>query len=219
MALRNENYIQVAAWMVTKLGLKSNDLLIFALIYGFTQDGDCEFTGSIDYMCKWLNASRPTVSKSLQFLCDTNLITKRVENVNNVIFNRYKAHLPVVNNLLEGSKETLQGGSKETLHNNTNKDNTNDNNSLKENNLKEKIRKTSYELYLEKNKPSLAQIAGHLNSEEKSLMLSWLKYRFEILKKPYKSTAWASMYLNRLKEFGFILKRKFKNFLKKKYLV
>lgn len=122
-----QNYLQLQGWMVQDLNLKGNDLLAFGLIYGFCQDGNSEFTGSIDYVCTWLNASRPTVSKSLSNLCEKELIIKRIEIINNVQFNRYKINLQVVKKLYGGSKETLQGGSKETLHNNTIIDNTKDN--------------------------------------------------------------------------------------------
>jgi len=122
-----DNYINVQGWMVTKLKLSGNELLIFALIYGFSQDGSSEFKGSINYICNWLNCSRPTVSKILKDLTDKNFIEKRIFNENNVIFNRYKVNLLVVKKLYMGSKETLHGGSKETLHNNTIINNTKDN--------------------------------------------------------------------------------------------
>jgi predicted transcriptional regulator len=116
----SQNYITIQGWMVQNLNLKSNDLLIFALIYGFCQDGETEFSGSVNYLRNWLNCSRPTVSKSLEFLVAEKLIEKRTIYVNNVTFNRYKISLQGVKKLYGGSKETLQGGSKETLHHNTN---------------------------------------------------------------------------------------------------
>lgn len=121
--------------MVSELKLSSNNLLTFALIYGFCQDGESEFKGSINYICKWLNCSRPTAIKSLKYLCDNNLIIKTVRNINDVNFNRYKVNLLVVKKLnlgsketLLGSKETLHNASKETLHNNNILDNNNDKN-------------------------------------------------------------------------------------------
>jgi hypothetical protein len=116
----SKNYITIQGWMVQDLKLKSNDLLVFGIIYGFCQDGESEFSGSINYLCNWLNCSRPTISKSLDFLVYENLIEKRVVCVNKVTFNRYKISLQGVKKLYGGSKETLQGGSKETLHHNTN---------------------------------------------------------------------------------------------------
>lgn len=114
------NYITIQGWMCTDLKLSGNELLIYALIYGFSQDGVSEFRGSRSYICKWFNISLPTVDKALNSLVEKNLITKREEIVNNVKYNCYKV-------ILQGSKESLQGvvknlyrGSKESLHNNTN---------------------------------------------------------------------------------------------------
>lgn len=129
--------------MVNDLDLKGNDLIAYAIIYGFTQDGQNEYTGSINYLAKWLNCSRPTVIKALKYLTERCLITKTPVEVNGVTFNKYattiinvkedlggsKETLPLVKKLDLGSKETLPGGSKETLPNNNlinNKVNTND---------------------------------------------------------------------------------------------
>ena len=114
------NYINIQGWMCSKLKLSGNELLIYALIYGFSQDGVSEFRGSRSYICKWFNISLPTVDKALNSLVEKDLITKREEIVNNVKYNCYKV-------ILQGSKESLQGvvknlyrGGKESLHNNTN---------------------------------------------------------------------------------------------------
>lgn len=124
MGLKDENYINIQGWMINKLKLKGNDLLLFALIYGFSQDDESEFRGSQKYMCEALNCSRPTVAKSLKNLVDMELITKRIETVNSVTFNRYKVSSQGVKKLYMGGKETLHGGGKETCHYNTINDNT-----------------------------------------------------------------------------------------------
>jgi hypothetical protein len=124
--MRN-NYIVIQGWMITDLNLNGSSLLTFALIYGFSQDGNSEFTGSINYVCKWLNCSRPTAMKALKELCEMDLIVKSELVVNGVTFNRYKISLEGVKKLYTGSKETLQGGSKEILPNNTTLYNTNNN--------------------------------------------------------------------------------------------
>ena len=130
--VKDENYIQISGWMVSKLELKGNALLAFAIIYGFSQDGESEFPGSIGYMCDWRNVSRPTVSNALDELVKKKLIIKTQIERNRVKFNTYKVNLPLVKKLcggskeiLQGSKKTLQGGRQETLPNNTNIKNTN----------------------------------------------------------------------------------------------
>ena len=144
----SKNYLTIQGWMVQDLKLNSNSLLTFALIYGFCQDTQSEFTGSINYICNWLNCSRPTVSKALNELIELDVIIKTEKIINSVQFNTYKINLDVVNNLCRGSKETLQGvvkkldgGSKETLHNNNKYTNNkyiykNTENNISENQLK-----------------------------------------------------------------------------------
>lgn len=109
------NFITIQGWMITGLNLSGNNLLTFALIFGFCQDEETEFKGSINYVCKWLNCSRPTAIKALNSLVESNLIKKRKEVVSGVTFNRYSINLQVVKKLYLGSKESLQGGGKETL--------------------------------------------------------------------------------------------------------
>lgn len=131
-----DTYISIQGWMVSVLNLKGNELLAFALIYGFNQDGESEFKGSINYIMKWLNCSRPTAIKTTNSLMEKHYVIKRQEQINGVKFNRYSVEWDVVNHMKnnftssketlpplvkkfnQGSKETLLGGSKETLPNN-----------------------------------------------------------------------------------------------------
>lgn len=122
----DNNYFQVSGWMLNKLKLKGIALEVYAIVYGFSQDGESEFTGSIQYLCDFTGTSRPTVIKALKDLVEQNYLFKTELEINGVKFNKYKANLQVVKEFNEGSKETLQGGSKdflqggskETLHNN-----------------------------------------------------------------------------------------------------
>lgn len=120
--LKDNNYYQISGWMINRLGLKGVELQIFAIIYGFSQDGESEFSGSLSYLEDWVGASRPTVIKALKELVLREYIIKEPLTMNNVTFNRYRVNMEVVENLT-GSKETLQG-SKETLHNMDSNNNT-----------------------------------------------------------------------------------------------
>lgn len=146
----NQNYIQVQGWMVKQLNLSGNELLTYALIYGFSQDGESLFKGSLKYICEWLNCSRPTAIKSIKSLIKKGLVIKQVDNISNVKFNRYKALLPtddeflgVVKNLNTGGKETLLAGGKESLPNN------NSNDSIEDTTKKNKRKKVGDENELE----------------------------------------------------------------------
>lgn len=120
--LKDENYYQISGWMLNRLGLKGAELQVFAIIYGFSQDGESVFGGSLSYLCDWVGASKPTIIKALKDLVSKEYIVKDTLEVNNVIFNRYKVNLQVISNL-QGSKDSLQG-SKDSLLNNNNNNNT-----------------------------------------------------------------------------------------------
>lgn len=110
-------------WMVNELGLSGNKLIAYALIYGFCQDENSEYTGSLSYFTNAISVSRPTAIKLLKELEQEGLVQKSTTKINNVQFNSYKT-LQVVKKFNHPSKETLQGGGKETLPNNTIEDNT-----------------------------------------------------------------------------------------------
>ena len=44
------------------------ELNIYAIIYGFSQDNGSEFTGSLQYLCDFTGATKPTIIKALKTL-------------------------------------------------------------------------------------------------------------------------------------------------------
>lgn len=124
--IKDENFYQVQGWMINRLKLKGVALSIYAIIYGFSQDGENEYTGSLQYLCEFCGGvSKPTVIKALKELVEQKYIYRREEIINGVQFNRYKINYPLLTDFNGGSKETLtgvlkelNGGSKETLPNN-----------------------------------------------------------------------------------------------------
>ena len=64
--VKDENYINIQGFMVTKLGLKGNELLIYAIIYGFSQTEDQVFNGSLQYLADWTNSTKQGVTKNLK---------------------------------------------------------------------------------------------------------------------------------------------------------
>ncbi len=128
--INDNNYYVINGWMINRLRLKGVSLSAYAIIYGFSQDGDNEFTGSLQYLCDFCGGvSKPTIIKALKELTEKKYIIRREEYINNIMFTRYRANheilhsilsggknsLPVVKNLSEGSKETLPEGSKNSL--------------------------------------------------------------------------------------------------------
>lgn len=75
-AVNDNNFIAIQGWMRTKLNLKGNELLIYALIYGFSQDGESRFKGSRKYIADWCGCSLNTVDRSLSSLVDKGLLAK-----------------------------------------------------------------------------------------------------------------------------------------------
>lgn len=125
MAIQSDNFYTVIYWMISELGLKGAELPVFAIIYGFSQDGVNKFTGSLDYLSKFANVSRQTVIDVLKRLIDANYIVKEQKVIDKVKHNSYWVNLEVVKKFDWGSQITLQGqsnnltgGSQVTLHNN-----------------------------------------------------------------------------------------------------
>ena len=76
--VRDENYIVIHGWFINRLGLKGTDLIVYAVLYGFSQDGESEFRGTVDYIADFTGASRRTVIRALQDLEEQGYV-KRVE--------------------------------------------------------------------------------------------------------------------------------------------
>ena len=127
--MKSENYVIIQGWMCNELQLKGNDLLVFALIYGFSQDGVSMFSGGRQYIADTFNISKPTVDKALQNLISMDYIIK-YPSADFVHTDSYATNIGVVKKLYEGSKETLPGGSKETLLNNISNNKKVNNNTL-----------------------------------------------------------------------------------------
>ena len=124
--VKENTYITIQAFMVNELQLKGNELLIYAIIYGFSQDGEGEFTGSLQYLADWTQSTKQGVMKSLQSLCEKQLILKNVEYKNNIRFCTYKSSI-VLNKVEQGMQQSLMGyetkfngGIKQSLPNNIN---------------------------------------------------------------------------------------------------
>lgn len=83
-AVKDNNFIAIQGWMRTKLNLKGYELIVFALIYGFSQDGESSFSGTRRYITEWCGCSMRTVDNTLASLLSKQLIIKREKYVNGV---------------------------------------------------------------------------------------------------------------------------------------
>ena len=85
-----DNYVVLQGWMLTDLNLKGTDLMVYAIIFGFSQNGDGQcYTGSIQYLIDWTNSSRSTVLRSLASLVEKGYIAKEDRIENGVRFCKY----------------------------------------------------------------------------------------------------------------------------------
>lgn len=98
--LKPTNYYQVSAWMITDLKLKSNELNAFAIIYGFSQDGQNSYTGSLNYLSEWLGTSKQTTINVLDKLIEKNYILKEQYEVNKVKFNKFRVNIDYINQII-----------------------------------------------------------------------------------------------------------------------
>lgn len=106
---------------------ESNALMLYAIIYGFSQTTNTAFTGSVDYLCEWLGGvSRPTIINTLDNLVKQGLLTKSSTTKGALIYNSYTALRPskkILSDEDPTSKKTLPDTSKNFLLNKDSKDN------------------------------------------------------------------------------------------------
>src|SRR5574344_342430 len=88
---KNGSYINIQSWMVTNLKLKGNDLLVYAIIYGFSQDEESSFSGSLQYLADWCSSTRKGIQKNLKNLIDRNLIIKNTTKIQGITVCSYYA--------------------------------------------------------------------------------------------------------------------------------
>ena len=84
VAVNDNNFVTIQGWMRTKLNLKGYELIVYALIYGFSQDGNSKFSGTRRYIAEWCGCSMRTVDNTLASLLSKQLIIKHEKYVNGV---------------------------------------------------------------------------------------------------------------------------------------
>lgn len=111
--MHSSNYCTIFGWMLNELQLSGNELLVYAIIYGFSQDGESRYKGGRGYLANTLNISKPTVDKALRSLTDKGYIQRTEVAVNGVQFVEYSADLGVIA-FLYGEPRNLPTPCKET---------------------------------------------------------------------------------------------------------
>ena len=118
--VKSGNYILIQSFMVNDLELKGNELLVYAIIYGFSQAKDNMFTGSLQYLADWTRSTKQGVIKNLKSLIDKGFIAKEERITNGVKFVEYYAteFNGVLNKVEQGYSTEFNGGIKLSLPNN-----------------------------------------------------------------------------------------------------
>lgn len=89
----NENYINIQGWMRTALGLTGNRLMVYAIVYGFSQDKGSSFSGGLKYIMDWCGCSKNTARRLLQSLTEEGYIERTDIGQNGCIVQTYRAKL------------------------------------------------------------------------------------------------------------------------------
>ena len=130
--IKNENFIVIQGFMVNELKLKGNELMVYAIIYGFSQEENSWFSGSRKYLAEWTNSTTRGIQKTLNSLMENGLIEKKINNINGVVFCEYRAITKMLQSSPVGNK--VHWGREQSSPNNI-EDNIDNN--IKENNIKE----------------------------------------------------------------------------------
>ena len=113
--INDENYILIQGWMRTEMGLSGAALMVYATIYGFSQTGNCYYSGSIDYLAEWAGVKRRQIISILKDLTESGYIEKEEVGYNRF---RYRTDREMVrnarrewckNDTIDGAKMTPDG--------------------------------------------------------------------------------------------------------------
>lgn len=117
--IKKGNFIVIQSFMLTDLKLKGNELLTYALIYGFSQDGENKFTGSLSYIAEWTNTTKRSVMGVLKKLVSKGLLEKEEKFVNGLKFCTYSAKVFTGGeNVSQGDRKVFTGGGEKSSPNN-----------------------------------------------------------------------------------------------------
>ncbi len=180
--IKNENYITIQGWMINELQLKGNELMVYAIIYGFSQNEEDWYEGSQQYLADWCNSTARTIRNILQNLINKGFIVKEDVIINNVKFCKYRAsNFLTTEKISAGDRKNFPRGAEKISDNNI------DNNIIK----KEK----------EKKETEIDQLINkRINSEQlKETLYDYIKMR-KTIKSPATTKA-LNMIINKLNKY------------------
>ena len=126
--MTKSRYITIQEWML-ELGIGGNDLLAYALVYGFCQNGTNHYEGSYEYIARWLGCEHRTVRRIVAKLVEAGLFYKEEHWKNGVKFCDLYALVPDGQNVPPPDKMSADFGQNDQRagdkmsHHNNNRDN------------------------------------------------------------------------------------------------
>ena len=90
--MEKKGFYTVQSWMLD-MPLSLVETVIYAVIYGFSQDGASRYQGSLAYLAGMAKCSKDTARRALQKLVSEGLIEKIEKEVNGVTFNDYRCNM------------------------------------------------------------------------------------------------------------------------------
>lgn len=82
--LPNNTYFTVKSFMIRDLHLKGNELLVYAIIDGFSHDGQSKFVGGISYLCAMTSSTKTNIISCLKNLREKGLIDRIEIKIGNI---------------------------------------------------------------------------------------------------------------------------------------
>jgi hypothetical protein len=94
MSVKKDSYICIEAFMVNELKLSGTELIVYAIIYGFSQDGKSFFSGSHSYLAEWCGCSERSIWNQINSLIAKGLLEKKTRKEGSLTFCYYRAIRP-----------------------------------------------------------------------------------------------------------------------------
>ena len=100
--MRKTDYINILGWMVSEMELKGNELILYALVHGYSKDGRNRYRGSKKYIAEFLSICPRSVVNLMNSLIQKGYVQKQINEDGNGNF--YTALI------IDGSAKVAQGG-------------------------------------------------------------------------------------------------------------
>ncbi len=114
--LPDNAYMVIQAFMRDELHLEKTELLVYAVIHGFSQGGNGRFVGTNEFLSEWTGASERSVRAAISSLAESGLIEKGQSIINGTAVRTLKTTPAKIaatgKNCREGGQKLPQGAAK-----------------------------------------------------------------------------------------------------------